>query len=72
MYVAAVDESNTVYQKFIKVNGQHNGHWIVTDGLSETDKVVTKGLQKVQVGSKVEILKPSENAEQNKNDKDKK
>ena len=70
MYVAAVDENNVVSQQFIKVNGQHNGHWIVTDGLAVTDKVITKGLQKVQAGGKVEIILPSANSE--KKDKDKK
>ena len=62
--------NNVVSQQFIKVNGQKGNYWIVTEGLLDTDKVVIKGLQKVQVGTKVEILKQSENAEQNENDKD--
>ena len=55
MYVAKVDENNTVAQQFIKVSSQKGEYWIVSEGLTENDKVITKGLQKVQIGGKVTI-----------------
>ena len=65
MYVARVKEDNTVEQVFIKTSGQHDGQWIVTEGLDENMKVITKGLQKVRVGGPVEIVQ-AENSEPKK------
>lgn len=71
MYVAKIDENNTVIQQFIQVNGQKGDYWIVTEGLSDKDKIITKGLQKVRVGGKVEIIdstqeKTSDSSKDNK------
>lgn len=71
MYVAKVNDDNVVEQQFITTSGQKGDCWIVSEGLEENDKVITKGLQKVRVGGKVEIIQPSED-KQNENDKDKK
>jgi len=71
MYVAKIDEKNTVVQQFIQVDGQKGDYWIVTEGLTDKDKIITKGLQKVRVGGKVEIVDSTEEQPANSN-KDKK
>jgi len=71
MYVAKVVEGNVVEQQFIKTAGQKGDFWIISEGLSETDKIITKGLQKVQVGGKVEIIQP-DNKQKTETNKDEK
>lgn len=52
-YVLTVDDSSTVARKFVKTGTLHNGLRIIEDGLSRTDQVIIKGLNKVQPGQKV-------------------
>ena len=73
MYVAKVNDDNVVEQQFITTSGQKGDYWIVSEGLDENDKVITKGLQKVQIGRKVEIINSAEEQKnKNENDEDKK
>lgn len=71
MYAVVVNEDNSIKQTFIKAGGQKDGFWIVKEGLTDKDKVVVKGLQKVQLNKKVEIInqEEKENAETDKEQK---
>ena len=47
---------------YIKVGEQVGDFWVVTDGLTYGDRVVTDGLQKVTPGHPVTIVTPEEMA----------
>ena len=51
--VWAVDETNRVNQRQIKVSKAIGNRWLVENGLQAGDKVVVKGLQKISQGVKV-------------------
>lgn len=54
-YVYVLDETNTVKTRPIKVDGQYTEHWILTEGLTKEDKVVSSGHQKLKQGTKVQV-----------------
>ena len=49
-----VNGEGEVEQRYLVVDGTSGDSWIVRDGLSEGDKVIVEGLQKVQPGAKVQ------------------
>ena len=55
-YVWVIDENNTAKQKDIKVNGQFEKSWIVTEGLQPGDVVISTNLQSIRSGSKVQVV----------------
>ena len=74
-YVWVVDDKNVAKQKFIKISNQEGDKWIVKEGLSVGEKVITKGFQTLRDGITVAPELPadenaqegiSENAEQSK------
>lgn len=52
-YVMTVNDDNTVEQKYLELGRVIDDVQEVKSGLSETDKVIVQGLQKVQAGSVV-------------------
>ena len=74
-YVWVVDKNNVAKQKFIKISNQEGDKWIVKEGLSEGETVITKGFQTLRDGITVAPEPPAidnaqkgtdENAEQSK------
>ena len=74
-YVWVVDKNNEEKQKFIKISNQEGDKWIVKEGLSEGETVITKGFQTLRDGITVAPEPPAldnaqkgtdENAEQSK------
>ncbi len=49
-----VNSDGTVEQRAVEVGQAVGGHWLVNDGLAEGDRVIVKGLQKIQPGMPVE------------------
>ncbi|MDO6459947.1 efflux RND transporter periplasmic adaptor subunit [Granulosicoccaceae sp. 1_MG-2023] len=54
--VMTVDENNTVQPRPITVSRTIGDQWLVTDGLSNGDRVIVAGLQKVKPGATVEPI----------------
>lgn len=52
-YVFVVQTDNTVEQRAITTGEMTQGEWLVTQGLSAGEKVITDGLQSVRAGIKV-------------------
>lgn len=52
-YVMTVDEDNVVHQKYVELGRISGNAQEVLSGLTDTDKVIVQGLQKVQNGIKV-------------------
>jgi len=52
--VYIIDESGKIKQKPITINRAINNEWLVTEGLSEGDKLVVEGLLNIREGAKVE------------------
>lgn len=76
-YVWVVDDKNVAKQKFIKISNQEGDKWIVKEGLTEGETVITKGFQTLRDGMTVTPELPAdttaeeqkgtgENAEQSK------
>lgn len=61
-YVYKLDENDLPQLTYIKVGEQVGDFWVVTDGLTYGDRVVTDGLQKVTPGHPVTIVTPEEMA----------
>ena len=61
-YVYKIDEQSIPQLVYIKTDGQTNKNWIVTEGISVGDKIVTDGLQKIIPGQKVNVVTPEEMA----------
>jgi membrane fusion protein (multidrug efflux system) len=61
-YVFVVDKNNMVKSKNITVNGEMPDLYVVTSGLSESDRILFDGVQKVKDDDKItyEYLKPQE------------
>ena len=59
-YVWVVGDKNVAKQKFIKIGSQEGDKWIVKEGLSEGEKVITKGFQTLRDGVTVAPEEPSE------------
>lgn len=53
--VFVVDDKNTVAARAIKTGGLQGDRWVVLSGLSDGDRVIVDGLQKVQPGIPVRI-----------------
>jgi RND family efflux transporter MFP subunit len=54
-YVFVVDDSNKVVYRRVKVGRLHHGLRAIMDGLSETDKVIVSGLQRVRPDAVVAV-----------------
>ncbi len=54
-YVFVIDEDNTVRAREIRIGAEIPHLYQVTDGLSETDKILIEGLRKVRDGDKIAI-----------------
>lgn len=52
-YVLVVDKENNVIEKEIVTGGTQGSYYVVSEGLSDNDKVIVEGSQKATVGSKV-------------------
>lgn len=61
-YVYKIEADNIPQLVYIKTNGQTGKNWIVTDGISVGDKIVTEGLQKITPGQKVTVVSAEEMA----------
>ena len=54
--IKAGSADGSVEMRYIKVNGQIDGNWIVTDGLKVGEEVITKGLQNLKPGGAVRVV----------------
>lgn len=61
-YVFVVDKSGVVHSREIYITGQMPDLYVVKSGISETDKVLLEGVQKVKEDEKIEYVfqKPAE------------
>lgn len=55
-YVYKLDDKNLPVLTYIKVQGQVGDNWIIKEGLSIGDRVITNGIQKVTPGNPVHIV----------------
>lgn len=55
-YVYKLDDKNLPVLTYIKVQGQVGDNWIIKDGLTVGDRVITDGIQKVTPGNPVHIV----------------
>lgn len=61
-FVYVIDNDNKAQLKQFQKAGQHNGYWIITDGLKAGDKFISTNLQKLKPGAKVKVIdKKNEN-----------
>ena len=62
LYVFVVDNNNKVRSRNIAIRGQMPDMYVVENGLSETDKIVLEGVQKVKDNDKInyDYQKPAE------------
>ena len=65
-YVMVVNKDNAVVQKYVKLGDIINGQYIVLDGLTEGERVVTIGQQKLRNGQIVHVSEVSMPQEQPK------
>lgn len=63
-YVWIIDENNCAKQKDIKVNGQYEKSWIVTEGLEPGEKIISTNLQSIRSGSKVQVVEDEKQSEE--------
>lgn len=63
-YVWIIDENNCAKQKDIKVNGQYEKSWIVTEGLEPGEKIISTNLQSIRSGSKVQVVENEKQSEE--------
>lgn len=68
-YVWIIDENNCAKQQDIKVNGQYEKSWIVTEGLNPGDIIISNNLQSIRSGSRVEVVKNEKQQEKAQSDK---
>ena len=54
--IKAGSADGSVEMRYIKVNGQIDGNWIVTDGLKVGEEVIIKGLQNLKPGGAVRVV----------------
>jgi membrane fusion protein (multidrug efflux system) len=52
-YVLVAGSDDKVVLKRVRVDGQHGQDWIVTDGLTEGDRMILSGTQNARPGSVV-------------------
>jgi RND family efflux transporter MFP subunit len=66
-FVYLIDDQNTVVRKPVELGPTKQGLRIIRSGLDGTERVITRGLQRVAAGSKVdpkvESVEPSDNAD---------
>lgn len=55
-FVLVVDEFNKVSQRMVKLGRRINAMWLVESGLTEQDRVIIEGLQKVKSGVEVKPM----------------
>ncbi len=55
-YVWSINEDNKTERKNIKVSDEINKNWVVTEGLTENDVVVGKGIQSIRMPG--QVVKP--------------
>ncbi len=46
--VTTIQEDNTIKTKLIKVERAIDNKWLVTDGITQTDKIIIEGLSKIK------------------------
>ena len=56
-YLYKLNDKDLPVLTYIKTQGQYENHWIVNDGVSVNDRIITDGIQKVIPGNKVNIIK---------------
>jgi RND family efflux transporter MFP subunit len=66
-FVFVVDDSSRAFQRKISLGTRINDKVIVTNGLSEGDKVITEGFQKVRDSARVTITSPASNEQPARN-----
>ncbi|MCQ2958471.1 MAG: efflux RND transporter periplasmic adaptor subunit [Candidatus Gastranaerophilales bacterium] len=54
-YLYVIDENNKAFKRDIVAEEDYKGNWIVTEGLSDGERVATTGLQFIQEGQPVTI-----------------
>lgn len=59
-YVFKLDEQELPQLVYIKTGGQQGDNWIITEGLSAGDRIITDGLQKVTPGKPVTVISQEE------------
>lgn len=61
-YLYVLDEDNLPKMKYIRTSGQtEDGMWIIAEGVTSEDTIITSGLQKVIPGRPVKIAQASSN-----------
>ena len=61
-YLYVLDEDNLPKMKYIRTSGQtEDGMWIVAEGVTSEDTIITSGLQKIIPGRPVKIAQSSSN-----------
>lgn len=71
LYVWTVDDSSKAQQKKFSAENVHDNSWVVEDGLTKGDRIITAGFQKIKPGDAVTVAqapesgqKPSEQTQQ--------
>ncbi len=64
-YVYKLDNEGLPKLTYIKVQGQSDDNWIVTEGLTQGDKVIVDGILKVVPGAPINIVSKDEMAKNN-------
>lgn len=70
-YVYKLDDKDVPQLTYVKVSGQVDDFWIVTEGVNSGDRIVTDGIQKVSPGKPINIVSPDEMAKIKKNEPNK-
>lgn len=55
-YVYVVSDDNKAEERFLTIQEANGSNWVVTDGLSPGDRVVTSGFQNVRAGADVQVV----------------
>ena len=54
MYVYVVDAENRLVQRLIKVDAEIPSYFLISEGISDGEKILIEGLRKVHPGENVE------------------
>lgn len=68
-YVWVIDEKSQAQQKFIEIANQEGDKWVVTEGLTAGDKVITSGFQRLRAGAAVVAVEKLPEDKDNKTEK---
>ena len=52
-YVLSVDKDNKVHRTTVHARGSRDGNWIIDEGLSDGQRIIVSGLQRVRAGATV-------------------